>query len=72
MKKQNIDALEDVLFETVISALQAEPTAGWAQVARGLLTDYRDSSEGSMPAIQAENIKNVLKDSAPFKINQGG
>lgn len=72
MKKQNVDELEDVLFQTVITALQADPSAGWAQVARGLLSDYRASAEGSMPAIAAENIKSVLKDSAPFKINQGG
>lgn len=72
MKKQNVEQLEDVLFQTVITALQVDPSAGWAQVARGLLSDYRVAEEGSMPAIQAENIKSVLKDSAPFKLNAGG
>ena len=69
---KKIEELENVLFETVIGALQADPSAGWARVARGLLADYREAAEGSMPAIQAENIKSVLKDSAPFKINNSG
>lgn len=72
MNKQNIEELENALFKTVINALEMDPSAGWAQVARGLLADYREAAEGSMPAIAAENIKSVLKDSAPFKINQGG
>ncbi len=67
-----VKELEDVLFKAVINELQVEPTAGWAQVARGLLADYRSASETSMPGIQAESIKSILKDSAPFKINQGG
>ena len=67
-----VNKLEEVLFAAVIEQLQIEPTAGWAQVARGLLADYRQSGDTEMPAIQAENIKSILKDSAPFKINQGG
>lgn len=67
MKDPKIENLENVLFETVITALKEEPSAGWAQVARGLLADYRASHEESMPALQMENIKSVLKDAAPFK-----
>ncbi len=67
-----VKELEDVLFKAVISELQVEPTAGWAQVARGLLADYRTAADTDMPAIQAESIKSILADSAPFKINQGG
>jgi len=71
MKNDKVSELEDVLFEAVITELKQEPTAGWAQVARGLLSDYRASSD-DIPAIQSEEIKSILKDSAPFKISTGG
>lgn len=67
-----VKQLEDVLFSAVITELEREPTAGWAQVARGLLSDYREVADVDMPTMQAENIKSILKDSAPFKINAGG
>jgi len=72
MENPNIKDLENVLFQTVITALQQEPTAGWAQVARGLLADYRAVNEGSMPSIEAESIRSALSDSAPFKLNKSG
>ncbi|MCP4771576.1 MAG: hypothetical protein GY879_09225 [Planctomycetes bacterium] len=69
MKK--VEELEGVLFDAVISELSTAPTAGWAQVARGLLSDYRNL-ESNMPELRTEELKAVLKDAAPFKINQGG
>ena len=69
MKK--IEELEGVLFDAVINELRTEPTAGWAQVARGLLSDYRQLSEGDTSA-QAEELRSILEGAAPFKINQGG
>jgi len=69
MKK--VDELEEVLFDAVISQLKAEPTAGWAQVARGLLSDYRGLAEDSSDIKTAE-LRNILKDAAPFKLKTGG
>ena len=71
MKDNKVDQLEQVLFSAVISELEREPTAGWAQVARGLLSDYRGNMD-DMPTVKSEEIKNILRDSAPFKINTGG
>ncbi len=71
MKNKKVDELETVLFDAVISELSENPTAGWAQVARGLLSDYRGSVD-DLPGLKSEEIKNLLKDSAPFKINRGG
>ena len=71
MKDNKVEQLEQVLFSAVISELEREPTAGWAQVARGLLADYRGSMD-DMPTVKSEEIKNILRDSAPFKINTGG
>lgn len=71
MKNEKVNELENVLFDAVISELKTEPTAGWAQVARGLLSDYRASAD-DIPSIQSTEIKNLLKDSAPFKISSGG
>ncbi len=69
MKK--VEELEGVLFDAVISELSTAPTAGWAQVARGLLSDYRQL-DNEMPQMRTEELKAVLKDAAPFKINPGG
>tara|TARA_B110000008_G_scaffold202028_1_gene200681 strand:- start:643 stop:858 length:216 start_codon:yes stop_codon:yes gene_type:complete len=71
MKDNKVDQLEQVLFAAVINELEREPTAGWAQVARGLLSDYRGNMD-DMPTVKSEEIKNILRDSAPFKINSGG
>ena len=71
MKNDKVTELENVLFDAVITELKSEPTAGWAQVARGLLADYRGSMD-ELPGLQGEEIKNILKDSAPFKINKTG
>lgn len=71
MKDNKVDQLEQVLFSAVINELEREPTAGWAQVARGLLSDYRGNMD-DMPTVKSEEIKNILRDSAPFKINTGG
>ena len=71
MKDNKVEQLEQVLFSAVISELEREPTAGWAQVARGLLADYRGNMD-DMPTVKSEEIKNILRDSAPFKINTGG
>jgi len=37
-------------------------------VARGLLSDYRGSVD-ELPGLKGEEIKNILRDSAPFKLN---
>jgi len=71
MKNQKVEQLEEVLFDAVINELQTAPTAGWAQVARGLLADYRGSLD-ELPGLKGEEIKNILRESAPFKINQIG
>ena len=71
MKNQKVEQLESVLFDAVINELQTAPTAGWAQVARGLLADYRGSID-ELPGLKGEEIKNILRESAPFKINQTG
>jgi hypothetical protein len=71
MKNQKVEQLESVLFDAVINELQTAPTAGWAQVARGLLADYRGSMD-ELPGLKGEEIKNILRESAPFKINQTG
>ena len=61
-----VQQLEDVLFDAVINELLENPTAGWAQVARGLLTDYRDIEE-NLPAENLIRIREALKEAAPFK-----
>ena len=66
-----VDHLEEVLFKAVITQLEIEPTAGWAQVARGLLQDYRANID-DMPSVQNEDMKALLREAAPFKINSGG
>jgi len=71
MKDNKVEQLEQVLFSAVINELEREPTAGWAQVARGLLSDYRGNMD-DMPTVKSEEIKNILRGSAPFKINTGG
>lgn len=71
MKNQKVEQLEEVLFDAVINELQTAPTAGWAQVARGLLADYKGSMD-QLPGLKGEEIKNLLRDSAPFKINTTG
>ncbi len=71
MKNDKVNELENVLFDAVITELKSEPTAGWAQVARGLLADYRGSMD-DLPGLPGEEIKNILKDSATFKITQMG
>ncbi len=71
MKDNKVEQLEQVLFSAVINELEREPTAGWAQVARGLLSDYRGNMD-DMPTVKSEEIKNILRDSAPFKLNTGG
>ena len=68
---KKVEQLENVLFSAVINELEREPTAGWAQVARGLLSDYRGNMD-DMPTIKSEEIKNILRNSAPFKINADG
>lgn len=69
MKK--VTELEEVLFDAVITELKSAPTAGWAQVARGLLSDYRGIGEDEGD-VKAEELRNILKDAAPFKINKTG
>jgi|11_taG_2_1085331.scaffolds.fasta_scaffold67096_2 hypothetical protein len=71
MENHKVNELENVLFEAVIQELKTEPTAGWAQVARGLLADYRGAMD-DLPGLQGEEIKNLLKESAPFKITKTG
>jgi hypothetical protein len=71
MKDNKVEQLEQVLFSAVINELEREPTAGWAQVARGLLSDYRGNMD-DMPTVKSEEIKNILRDSAPFKLSTGG
>tara|TARA_Y100001937_G_scaffold51780_1_gene71836 strand:- start:3269 stop:3484 length:216 start_codon:yes stop_codon:yes gene_type:complete len=71
MENKKVTELETVLFNAVIQELKTEPTAGWAQVARGLLSDYRHNMD-DLPGLQGEEIKQILKDSAPFKINKTG
>lgn len=71
MKNQKVEHLEEVLFDAVINELQTAPTAGWAQVARGLLADYRGNMD-DLPGLKSEEIKNILRDSAPFKLNKSG
>jgi hypothetical protein len=71
MKNQKVEQLEEVLFDAVINELQTAPTAGWAQVARGLLADYKGLMD-DLPGLKGEEIKNLLRESAPFKINQTG
>jgi hypothetical protein len=71
MENKKVTELETVLFDAVIQELKTEPTAGWAQVARGLLSDYRHNAD-DLPGLQGEEIKQILKDSAPFKINKTG
>tara|TARA_B100001059_G_scaffold222456_1_gene246415 strand:+ start:3178 stop:3387 length:210 start_codon:yes stop_codon:yes gene_type:complete len=68
---KKVNELEDVLFEAVISELKEAPTAGWAQVARGLLSDYRGLGEDEGD-LKAEELRNILKDAAPFKISKTG
>lgn len=68
MKK--VTELEEVLFDAVITELKSAPTAGWAQVARGLLSDYRGIGE-DQGNVQAEELRTILKDAAPFKIKTG-
>lgn len=70
-KTDRVDHLEEVLFKAVITQLEIEPTAGWAQVARGLLQDYRANID-DMPSVQNEDMKALLREAAPFKINSGG
>lgn len=70
-KTDRVDHLEEVLFKAVITQLEIEPTAGWAQVARGLLQDYRANMD-DMPSVQNEDMKALLREAAPFKINSGG
>jgi|TARA_R110001592_G_scaffold12735_1_gene60133 hypothetical protein len=71
MVNKKVEQLEEVLFAAVIKELSEEPTAGWAQVARGLLSDYRGSLD-ELPSLRSEEIKTALRDSAPFKINKIG
>lgn len=71
MKNQKVEQLEEVLFDAVITELKTAPTAGWAQVARGLLADYRGTME-DLPGLKSEEIKNILRNSAPFKLNKSG
>ena len=70
-KTDRVDHLEEVLFKAVITQLEIEPTAGWEQVARGLLQDYRANMD-DMPSVQNEDMKALLREAAPFKINSGG
>lgn len=70
MKNDKVTELESVLFDAVITELKSEPTAGWAQVARGLLSDYRGIGDEQGNA-QAEELRTILKDAAPFKIKTG-
>lgn len=69
MKNEKVNELETVLFDAVINELKTEPTAGWAQVARGLLSDFRGSID-DLPGLKGEEIKSILKESAPFRINK--
>ena len=65
-----VEQLEEVLFTAFITQLELDPTAGWAQVARGLLQDYRANID-DMPSVQNENMKALLREAAPFKLNTG-
>jgi len=61
-----VKQLEDVLFNAVVNELLENPTAGWAQVARGLLSDYREL-EQNLPSENLIKIREALKEAAPFK-----
>jgi len=61
-----VKQLEDVLFNAVVNELLENPTAGWAQVARGLLADYRDKEDG-LPLDSITRVRETLKEVAPFK-----
>ena len=49
MKNEKVTELETVLFDAVIQELKTELTAGWAQVARGLLADYKHNADDVLP-----------------------
>jgi|TARA_X000001388_G_scaffold40276_1_gene28345 hypothetical protein len=63
---KRVNELEEVLFDSVINELRLNPTAGWAQVARGLLADYRDKEDG-LPLDSITRVRETLKEVAPFK-----
>ena len=66
MNKKSMAKLGEVLVDCTISALENNPTPGWAGIARGILTDYRDL-EGILPEESLTQIKEKLAEDAPFK-----
>jgi hypothetical protein len=66
MNKKHMERLGEVLVDCTISALENNPSPGWAGIARGLLTDYRDM-EGVLPEESLNQIKEKLSEDAPFK-----
>ena len=66
MNKQSMDRLGQVLVECTISALENNPSPGWAGIARGILSDFREI-EGLIPEESLEKLNEKMAADAPFK-----
>jgi len=67
MNKKDMDILGTTLVECTINALETNPSPGWAGVARGLLSDWREVEGSLLPAQQMRELKDKISKDAPFK-----
>jgi hypothetical protein len=67
MNKKDMDILGTTLVECTINALENNPSPGWAGVARGLLSDWREVEGSLLPAQQMKELKDKISKDAPFK-----
>lgn len=66
MNKNSMEKLGQVLVNCTIDALENNPSPGWAGIARGILSDYREI-EGLLPEESLDKIKEKMAADAPFK-----
>ncbi len=66
MNKKSMERLGQVLVDCTITALENNPSPGWAGIARGILSDFREM-EGILPDDSLNQIKEKLSEQSPFK-----
>ncbi len=66
MNKQSMERLGEVLVDCTIFALENNPSPGWAGIARGILTDFREM-EGVLPEESLDQLRQKMAEDAPFK-----
>jgi hypothetical protein len=67
MNRKSMEQLGEALVRCTTDALENNPTPGWAGIARGLLSDWREVEGALLPEEQMKAMSEKISKDAPFK-----